>query len=374
MPSETKTNQSSRPHRIEIECDGSRRVYYSNFVRRRTTNQYNLPSHRVKPKPLYSNLTAYNEQFVSDRVHGLYYRFRPRDTICPSNDLALEEWVEHEPPSPAVLLPTVLDWQTKLRLKIKSRAVNLGTTLVEYRQTADMFSLFARKASSAYRDYRDLRRLRFRKLSPCDVAAAELTYSYGLEPLANDLYDSYQALGHKLTEPNVHRIASAVKEEHTEVWTSGPHRSVVDWSFKQYAIAYVEFIANANDFTIGNPAELAWEVVPFSFVVDWAIPIGEALSALDALKDVKSITGTVTTKRKWNSRVTSPYLENLGYSQENPTRHTFKGVKRDIITSIPLPSVPKWDPSKSFRAVAHGLSLLTVLSDSCQSRGHRLRR
>lgn len=39
-----------------------------------------------------------------------------------------------------------------------------------------------------------------------------------------------------------------------------------------------------------NPAEVAWEVVPFSFVIDWFIPVGNFLSSLDSLVGVQDLT------------------------------------------------------------------------------------
>jgi hypothetical protein len=39
---------------------------------------------------------------------------------------------------------------------------------------------------------------------------------------------------------------------------------------------------------------------------------------------------------------------------------------RDVHNSIPLPSPPKWDPSKSWRTVANGLALLGVLNKRCK--------
>lgn len=42
-------------------------------------------------------------------------------------------------------------------------------------------------------------------------------------------------------------------------------------------------IYNAASLGLTNPAAIAWELVPFSFVADWFLPIGDVLNSIDAL-------------------------------------------------------------------------------------------
>jgi hypothetical protein len=42
---------------------------------------------------------------------------------------------------------------------------------------------------------------------------------------------------------------------------------------------YLEYFDQAG---LLNPVEIAWELVPYSFIVDWFVPIGNCLSALSA--------------------------------------------------------------------------------------------
>jgi hypothetical protein len=44
-----------------------------------------------------------------------------------------------------------------------------------------------------------------------------------------------------------------------------------------------------------NPVSLAWELLPFSFVADWFIPIGDFLEALEAWKGMTFLGGSKTT-------------------------------------------------------------------------------
>jgi len=48
-----------------------------------------------------------------------------------------------------------------------------------------------------------------------------------------------------------------------------------------------------NAFGLDNPLAIAWEVVPFSFVVDWFLPINRYLKNISALNGLELIHATV---------------------------------------------------------------------------------
>lgn len=265
--------------------------------------------------------------------------------------------------------PTPTNWELKMRLKIKETSVNLGNTLVEYRDTARMFSRFASGLGAAWKLYRGRlpKHLR-RRLRPCDVAAAELTYSYGVEPLVSDMYDSAERLNHRMNRDIRRRffVRSRSNNRGTKINSNGDFVTF-DWERTDHVTAYVKFHPNTGDFTIGNPAELAWEVIPFSFVVDWGLGVGDWLSALDALKDVSSLHGVVSTKNRYKHDVIPALVYGGDYFVEKGRcRMHLENHSREAINTIPMPSRPEWDPSKSWRAIMHGISLLTVLNQRCR--------
>jgi hypothetical protein len=192
--------------------------------------------------------------------------------------------------------------------------------------------------------------------------------SYGIQPLAADLFDSYEALRNRLDLPIIKRFHARSQET---VKGSGTY-GAVEWdqqgTVSDDATAWVRFNPHASIFGIGNPAELAWEIIPFSFVVDWAIPIGSTLAALDALKGVTSVAGTVTRKYDWKCRYVGLYSDTEGETVRSyrPGMWNGKMHKRDLITTIPMPRVPTWKPSTSYKAVLNGLALLTVLNKRCR--------
>jgi hypothetical protein len=177
---------------------------------------------------------------------------------------------------------------------------------------------------------------------------------FGIQPLCHDLGAGVAALSGKAEKPLVRRYV-VTKKDHIDTYAGG-YKGVAKTSVR--AIAYVTYDTGFGPINIGNPLEWAWELIPFSFVVDWAFPIGDWLGALDAMTGVNSTIGTVTTKREYRH----DYIgDPAPYIMEKDAFMTFKSHSRDVIHDIPTPPFPKYEPSDSFRNVAQGLSLLTVI-------------
>jgi hypothetical protein len=251
-------------------------------------------------------------------------------------------------------------WEVKIRLKIKDQMVNLASYIAEYRETANMFKMFATTAHSAYQALRGRSGRRNRRLNLCNVAAGELLAQYGIRPLMNDLADSVLAFNEAYARPLRIRVATTTRNDQTgsnDYW---------DWTWTQSdrAIAYVTFTPGVSSFTAGNLAEIAWEAIPFSFIADWGIPIGDYLSSLDALNGVTGVNMTVTTKKLYEATQHSPY--NAGYTLDEPGSVSSEYHARAVYTSVPMPRVPRWQPSLSYQRIINAVSLLTVLNSRCR--------
>jgi hypothetical protein len=134
------------------------------------------------------------------------------------------------------------------------------------------------------------------------------------------------------------------------------------------AIGYIWLDPNHRQFTLGNPAYLAWELIPYSFVVDWAIPIGDWLMSLDALFGVKKIEGVVTTKSVITCHRYSKVMavDTRKVYQSGPALYKSTKISRGTFNSIPIPPLPRWSPSTSYKAVANGIALLTAVNKKCK--------
>lgn len=104
------------------------------------------------------------------------------------------------------------------------------------------------------------------------------------------------------------------------------------------------FRPNAVDlparFGLVNPLEVIWELVPFSFVADWFLPIGDYLKSLDAGWRFNHHGGTTGQLKTWTSR-TEPSTTTGGWSlvAGGASRTQGTAVFRQPITSVPHPGL-----------------------------------
>lgn len=263
-------------------------------------------------------------------------------------------------------------------LAVKDSKVNAGVAWAEARKTGDMiadriFQLaramrYARKGDM----YRATRALGLRRRNSTASNWAEL--QYGWLPLCQDIYGGAQALA-KSTLPPPWLITG--KGNATDTFESnlfkgtGMYRRLEEIYGMRGAFVRLDYLPG-NDFFIalkslglGNPAEIAWELVPYSFVVDWVWPVGDWLSSLDAATGLFFLSGSLTERAESVGRLTSDPRQS-----EQPDRKIlqtqFTAVARDFWLNrypydespIPLPPPPK-NPFRAKR-VANALSLLAL--------------
>lgn len=325
---------------------------------------------RVKPSPqdLILYPTNLPEQFRRTVVGCLCSTAETQvaSMRCYNSTWSSYEWVKQyesyqssfidfeEPDMPS------LDWALPLRLKIKAKKVNLAESLFEYRETTKMLGNFTKGMKTAWNLYRGrLPKSKRRKVRPCDVPAAYLTTVFGVEPLVRDVFDSVEALKDRLQHALYHKFAVTVKGDIDSNGAKGV--------MSQRAIVYLEAIPGSSNFSMGNPLELAWEVTPFSWMIDYGIQIGDFLSALDALDGWKFVSGTVTTKVKYklqNWELPAGYSS--AWNMDSPTVVDHESHVRGKITSIPLPSKPTYGFSKSWRHLQNSVAVLATVNKRCK--------
>jgi hypothetical protein len=108
-----------------------------------------------------------------------------------------------------------------------------------------------------------------------------------------------------------------------------------------------------SQFGITNPLLLAWELIPYSFVVDWLFPVGRFLSSLDALNGISDLRVQTSC---WEEHSIFFFGKYGGSAEFHGTRYNRNGVQG----SLALPKL-SYEPSDSLKAVANGLALLTQL-------------
>lgn len=131
---------------------------------------------------------------------------------------------------------------------------------------------------------REFRRKDWRKHSR-NAGAAWLDFHFGWEPLMGDIYSTVLALkAPPLLETKVRATASGTQVDRgTSLTPWGVWRTEYTFQCRWLMQAYVS-VSNpnhhlANQMGLVNPLTVAWEIVPFSFLVDWFIPIGSYLGS-----------------------------------------------------------------------------------------------
>lgn len=253
------------------------------------------------------------------------------------------------------------DWGLRLRGQIAETAVNLGDTLVEYRETCKLFHDAAMKLVEVVRTIRRptriLRTKRGRRVrKPLGLtrkmASAQLLADFGITPLVSVLYDSLEVLNGRKEVPIFRCFSGQAKQ--TEEGSKDATRLSGKWDRSQRYRCYVRFYPNSSSFTAGNPLAGAWELVPWSWLIDQFVNVGKYLQALDALDNVGAAYGYVTTLDRISETFTNP-----SHVTVKPGRRLYTAVTRDLITkdSIPLP-LPRWKPSNSWKAALHATEAL----------------
>ena len=213
--------------------------------------------------------------------------------------------------------------------KVKAHDFNLGVEIGQGRLTvkllADNLRKLGRAALALKRgDFANAARQlgaspRGTRLKPSDISGRWLELQYGWLPLISSSYEAAKAFaaiseGPRKTTFRVSRSRDAVWDLSTAPSSySLKFRGVVRTSI-QYEL--YEEMSVARQLGLQDPLSVAWELTPWSFVVDWFIPFGTYLSNLNQIPKLKGrwmVTDSLKVNRqKASCSWVGPLLTNLG--------------------------------------------------------------
>lgn len=325
---------------------------------------YNDIDRRVTPpEPLFLSPTALTEQSTTESKDG-HFSMPPVYSRIYGCTITEHNRIDASNVSLVALPSYEADWALELRRRVKDEKVNLGPAVAEADKTAKLFYGLGKGIKDAWGLYRGrLPKSQRRKIRPCDIPASYLATTYGLEPLVKDVYDSVVALNNEWFKPKYQRYKSKAERTDKGTWGSTSTKGG-DWNRKvsQRSVVYLKELPNASEFTLGNVGEVAWEVIPFSFVVDWGIGVGDWLSSLDALNGFELVSATLTTKKEVKSELRHWYGQNL----VDPGLYRKTTHERTVLTSIPLPPRPRIGFGPSYRRLTNAMALLWSVNEKCK--------
>lgn len=310
--------------------------------------------------------------------------------------------------------PTLGDWVTPLLSKVKNQKVNLAQFVAEFPSTSRMFKDFASRVIAvrsaikrgvpfeilaALSGSPQLRGARIHMVRRTDrkrgrravttfswvdsqrgkvgtsalivptrvLASNELAFTYGVKPLLSDMKGALsEVISGVRSRPMIFSVTSTVSALSAD---SGIIKndayvieadSLYEWSIsmRRYTKLWIEmdkptWVNDASRLGFMNLAALGWELIPYSFVVDWFLNIGSTLQNLDALYGVRRIGGSTTVT-----------VESRHYTQCVPTNGGIGGSyarklvakSRSPVASLPSPAI-RWEPYLSFNRILSGLAL-----------------
>lgn len=117
-----------------------------------------------------------------------------------------------------------------------------------------------------------------------------LELQYGWRPLVNDIYGAAAELqkSHNRTGYMVFHSRGSISNSWLSTWNYGLKDITEDVSChvsKKITLKVIRknpLLGTLSSLGLTNPATIVWELTPYSFVVDWALPIGSFISQLDA--------------------------------------------------------------------------------------------
>lgn len=284
----------------------------------------------------------------------------------------------------------------KLLLKLKDQKVNLVQAVAERAQTASLLVATATRIAGAFLS---VRRGNFRAAAnhlgvvlpqrkhkrmtkrwfsgqANSLGNNWLELQYGWLPLISDVYGAAEHLAARKLEDenNEVRATTILKRSTTRRAWSGDVKfpgnvfqtTDVFWQV-QHLVRYSITSSGAHELSqlgITNPALIAWELTPYSFVVDWFIPIGNWISSWDAtlgltfrdgLQTVFQRVGVECTKVGNNSNKVNSGSDCFLQGNREETY-----CKRDKLLSFPSPVVPSFKSPFSGEHIANALALLST--------------
>lgn len=269
------------------------------------------------------------------------------------------------------------------RQALKDQDINLSVAFGERAQTADLVASSARKIAKC------LRSLRKGNLSGAagalgikggvkgvvrSVQQSWLELQYGWKPLLSDVHGAATALAKAdMGNPERYRITvrGRAKSESQRMFTQpvGTISWLIEEASQQGTFVHLDYrldnpyLAEMASLGLINPMELAWELVPFSFVADWFVPIGDYLGSFDADLGYIFVGGSKTERWVHRSKThkgwrTGSIVSSLKYWDFSGAEKITKSVNRTVYGSSPMPRFPGFKNPFSSSHVASALALL----------------
>lgn len=266
----------------------------------------------------------------------------------------------------------ILTLQSRLSEAVKGHQFNLAVSAAQGKQTVDMVVNAALSVGGAIRD---LKRGRFEsaarrlgvnqrpsKLSEKDVSGRWLELQYGWLPLLSDVYEASRAYESLTKGPRVNRVSVSLTREGIKNTSGSPSNwSCIGTVKEKWRLIYemTEQLSTARSLGLTDPLSVAWEIIPYSFVVDWFVPIG---TYLDNLNTIPKLSGRFLTTKTRRFQGTALSVGPYKWASAKPTSFNSQFyLERRVSTSlsVPKPGFETFEDAMSPKRIWNAIALVT---------------
>jgi len=277
--------------------------------------------------------------------------------------------------------------EVKALEKLKNQSIHLGVAIAEGKRTVNMIAKTATGIARQVTNYRrrngrDWELVKRYENGSCPrskwnlIPDSWLQLQYGWIPLLQDIVGGIAATQTKFEQGALVRVRSMVERPWNETRTASLRSGGTSLGWKTritgkhnvYVNLWYELtnpgLAQLSSLGLVNPAEIVWEMVPYSFVVDWFAPIGPWMSSLTGATGYTFKGGSL-------SRITRGTEAVMEIDHSSPTQLIYGGFPtvhseywnfaRSCYGSSPVPGIYLKNP---FTSVRRGLNALALLAQA----------
>lgn len=127
------------------------------------------------------------------------------------------------------------------------------------------------------------------------VARAQLMISFGVMPLLSDMESGAHMVAHMVTEPQMPRVRSKVRGPRYGLrFAMGPslarhYEGKLTTVNNGSIVAYLSMVDVPKLVGLTDVASVAWEKTPWSWLFDYAVPVGNYLKSLNIARALKGV-------------------------------------------------------------------------------------
>lgn len=267
---------------------------------------------------------------------------------------------------------------TSALLKLKGKGPNIGVLIGERHETLRMFADAAVRTAQLYRRFRHNNPKDWAKVLQHDALPASrlpeswLQVQYGVKPFIDDVQSALEFCN-KLAQvrPPVFTVkgnARRISRYDVDMLHDGNNLVTrIHDEISKTAFVRLDYIqtspleASLASLGITNPFLLAWELLPYSFVADWFVGVGDYVSTWDAAFGFQFLSGSLSEKvltvRSGMTQLTPGRKTGYGSARLRARRIDFK---RTVYRSSPLPRTPVFKDPTSYGHAANLASLVVA--------------